>query len=201
MDAFLRHAYLGLAHLGGFGLLILSTIDASPIFFPFGNDLLMVALTAREHKHMPYYAVMAAIGSTLGSLAVDIPSRMGGEKGFEKRVSRKRFNAIKKRARKDATWALIVACLMPPPFPFTPVIAGTAAFQYPRKRLLTVVLISRLARFMIVGVLAILFSRQIMELARSRVLEYVVLAIVVLSIAVSAYVIFRWVKPAKPKSA
>lgn len=110
MDIFLRHLYFGLAHMGGFGLLILSFVDASPLFFPLGNDLLMVALTARDHSHMPYYAVMAAIGSTLGCLTVDIPSRNGGEKGFEKTVSPKRFNSIKKRVKQRGAWALVVAC-------------------------------------------------------------------------------------------
>jgi hypothetical protein len=57
-----------------------------------------------------------------------------------------------------------------------------------------------LTRFTIIGVLAILFSHRIIELARSRFVEYVVLAIIVLSMAVSAYAIFRWMKPAKAKS-
>jgi hypothetical protein len=90
---------------------------------------------------------------------------------------------------------------MPPPFPFTVVIGGTAALQYPRKRLLTVVFLSRLVRFTIIGMLAILFSRRILDLARSRTVEYGVVALILLSIAVSAYVIFRWVMSAKPKTA
>jgi membrane protein YqaA with SNARE-associated domain len=200
METFLRHFYFALAHLGGFGLLILSTLDASPLFFPLGNDLMMVALTAREHKHMPYYAVMAAIGSVLGCLTVDLPSRKGGEKGFEKVVSPKRFSRIKKRAGKNAAWALIVACLMPPPFPFTPIIAGAAAFQYPRKKLLGVVFIARLVRFTIIGVLAILFSHRIIELARSRVVQNSVLVLIVVSVGISAYVIFRLLRPAKPRT-
>ena len=107
--------YLALAHLGGFGLLILSFVDSSPLFFPFGNDILMIALTARSHHLMAYYAAMASAGSMLGSLIVDVLSRKGGEKGFEKVVKPKRFNYIKKRVTKNATWALVIAALMPPP--------------------------------------------------------------------------------------
>ena len=119
MDTIIRHIYFALAHLGGFGLLILSTVDASPLFLPFGNDLLMAALAAANHKLMLYYAAMAAAGSTLGCLLVDIPSRKGGEKGFERTVSPKRFNSIKKKVKQDAAWALIcracsLYCLITP---------------------------------------------------------------------------------------
>lgn len=197
MHNFLRHLYFGLAHLGGFGLLILSTVDSSPLFLPFGNDLLMVAVTAQNHKHMPYYALMAAVGSVLGCLTVDIPSRKGGEKGFEKTVSPKRFNSIKRRAKKSAEWALLMAALMPPPFPYTGIVAGTAAFQYPRKKLLTVIFFGRLVRFSIVGVLAILFSRRILELAHSRLVAYLAIGIVVVSVGVSGFIIYRWIKPSR----
>jgi membrane protein DedA with SNARE-associated domain len=195
MHRFLRHGFFILAHWGGLGLLILSFVDSTPLYVPLGNDLLMVVVTARDHKLLFYYALMAAVGSVLGCLTVDFPGRKGGEKGFEKAVSPKRFASIKKRAQKNAAWALAVASLMPPPFPYTAVVAGTAAFQYPRKRLLTVIFFSRFARFSIVGALAILFSRDILRLARSRVVDYIVIALVVISVAGSAFVVWRWIKP------
>lgn len=130
----IHHLYVALAHLGGFGLLILSLIDSSPLSVPLGNDLLMVAMTANQHARLPYYAAMATLGSVLGCLIVDVLSRKSGEKGFEKTVGRQRLERLRRRLKNNALWTLAVAALMPPPFPFTPVVAGTAAFQYPRKK-------------------------------------------------------------------
>jgi hypothetical protein len=46
-------------HLGGFGLLALGVLDSSFLVMPLGNDLLVIALTARNHGAMLYYAAIA----------------------------------------------------------------------------------------------------------------------------------------------
>jgi len=46
-----------------------------------------------------------------------------------------------------AAWAVVIACIAPPPFPFTVVIAAASAFQYPRARLLGLVFAARLVRY------------------------------------------------------
>jgi membrane protein YqaA with SNARE-associated domain len=174
--------------------LLLSLVNSSPLFFPFGNDLFMIAMTARSHRAIFYYAFMAGVGSVLGSLTVDFLSRKGGATAFEKTVSRKRIDYIKRRVAKNAVWALVIAALLPPPFPFTGFVAGTAAFQYPRRRLLTVVFFSRLARFLVEGLLAVLFSSKLLRLARSPGLDYVGIALIVIPVAVSALAIAKWAK-------
>ncbi len=63
--------------------------------------------------------------------------------------------------------ALVVACLAPPPFPFTMVVATNSALGYPRQRLLLTVAISRGVRFLILGLLAIKFGRAILRIANS----------------------------------
>jgi len=197
MHTFFRHAYVVFAHFGGLGVLALSFIDSSPLFLPFGNDLFLVAMTARSHRLFFYYALMAAAGSLLGCLVVDALSRKGGEKSFEKTVPRRRFNYIKRKVTNNAAWALAFASLMPPPFPYTGFVAGAAAFQYPRKRLLSVVFLSRLARFLIEGILAILFSRRLLRAARSPSLYFAVITLMVISIVVSGLVIWRWAKASR----
>src|ERR1051325_9254680 len=106
--------------MGGFGLVLLGILDSSFLFMPLGNDLLIVALTARRHSLMPVYAALASTGSVLGCLLIDVVFRKGGEGGLEKHLSRKRLDYIQRNVKKSAGWALAVACLMPPPFPFTP---------------------------------------------------------------------------------
>ena len=65
---------------GGPGLLVLGILDSSFVFAPLGNDLLVVALTAREHSvaKMIYYASMSTIGSVVGCLLVDLLFRRAG---------------------------------------------------------------------------------------------------------------------------
>ena len=183
LKSIVRHLVRTFAHLGGPGVLALSALDSSPLFIPFGNDLMFIALTARKHEMMVYYALMATIGSVLGCLVDDVLSRKGGEKGLEKRLSARRFASIKKHTRQSAAWALGVAGLMPPPFPFTALVAGAAALQYPRKKLLLVVSLARLARFLIEGLLAIYLGRRLLlRLARSPVIGYVVAGLIIVSI-------------------
>ena len=193
-----RHLYLFFAHLGGFGLLAFAFMDSSLfLFLPLGNDLLFVAMTARNHKLMPYYAAMATIGSLLGCLTVDALSRKGGEKGLEKTVSRRYLPFVKKSIQKRAAWAVALASLMPPPFPFTAFVAAAAAFQYPRWKLFTVISASRSARFLIEGILSIIFGRRLIRWARSPVLEYFVIALIIATVIGSIIVVIGWVRRGK----
>jgi membrane protein YqaA with SNARE-associated domain len=191
----------GLYALGGIGLLIMGVLDSSFLFMPLGNDLLVIALTARHEARMPYYAAMATAGSVLGVLLIDVISRKGGEKGLEGRVPEHRLEYLKRKICKRAGWAIALASLMPPPFPFTPFVVVASALQYPRRRLLAVVAASRLIRFSIGGTLAIIFGRRILQMAESPVLQYAVVSLVLLSVAGSAVSIYSWVKRSKHKAA
>ena len=182
------------ARLGGFGLIGLGILDSSILFMPLGNDLLMVALTARSPHLLPYYAAMAAAGSVLGCLITDAISRKGGEAGLEKHAPKRRLAYVQRKVKRSAGWALALASLMPPPFPFTLFVAATAALQYPRKRLLTVVGVSRFARFCGIGLLAVFFGRRIIALAERPSVQAAIIGIMVVSIVGSAISIVRWVR-------
>jgi membrane protein YqaA with SNARE-associated domain len=183
--------------LGGLGLLVMGVLDSSFLIMPFGNDLLLVAMTARKHELMPYYVAMATAGSVLGCLLLDVVCRKGGEELLEKRVPKKRLEYVRCKIEKSAGWALAFASLMPPPFPFSPFVMAASALEYPRKKLLSVIAVSRFARFTIEGFLAILFGRRILEWASSPGVQYAILALVVLCIAASAWSVYTWIKKSK----
>jgi membrane protein YqaA with SNARE-associated domain len=194
VSSIVRSVYWFFAALGPFGLLGLGILDSSILFMPMGNDLLIVALTARKPGWLPLYVFMAAAGSTLGSLLTDIISRKGGEAGLERRVPRRRLEYVKAKVRKHAGKAIALATIMPPPFPFTPVIAAAAALQYPRKWLIAVVAAGRVVRFTAVGLLAIWFGKRILRMAEEPVVQTIVLAILAISIIGSAASIASWVR-------
>ncbi|MGH9374724.1 MAG: VTT domain-containing protein [Terriglobia bacterium] len=197
MTHFIRHLYVVFLHLGGFGLLAVGFLDSSFLFLPLGNDLLIIGITSSRPSRIAYYVLMATAGSVLGCFTVDLMSRREGEKALEKMLPAKRLNYVTGRVKKNAAWALTVASLMPPPFPFTPFVAASAALQYPRKRLLLVIAGSRLLRFSIEGVLAIIFGRRILALASSPVVEDGVLALVIISVFGSALSVREWIKRSK----
>jgi membrane protein YqaA with SNARE-associated domain len=172
-------------------LLTLGTLDSSPLVVPVGNDLLMLALSARYHERMLYYAAMATVGSLIGCLATDWISRKS-EGGQKKLVSGKHLQYIRKQVKKRAGWALVVASLMPPPFPFTAIVAAAAAFRYPRIKLLSFVGVARFVRFVIEGTLAIHYGRWIIKQAESPMLEHVMIGLIVISIVGSVFTIYRW---------
>src|SRR4030081_1726660 len=106
---------------GGLGLFVLGVLDSSYLFAPWGNDLLVVAMTARHPTvpYMLYYAVMSAAGSVVGCLLIDVTLRPLGAKGLERHLSKRSLDRVRAKIAKNAGRALAVASLAPPPFPFT----------------------------------------------------------------------------------
>jgi membrane protein YqaA with SNARE-associated domain len=185
-----------LFHAGGLGLLTLGVFDSSPLVVPMGNDLLVLALCARYHGRVVYYVAMATLGSVIGCLVTDWISRKS-EGGLKKFVSGKHLDYIRKLVEKRAGWTLVVASVLPPPFPFTAFVAAAAAFRYPRIKLLCFVGAGRLIRFAIEGALAIHYGRWIIKQARSPLLDHVMIAVIVISIGGTAYSIYQWIERSK----
>lgn len=189
-----RHLFGFLLYLGAFGPLILGVLDSSFLFLPFGNDILVIVLVARDHNHLPIYILTASLGSTAGVLLLDLVCRNSGEKGLERMMSRKRLEYLKRKMGQRASVALTIACLAPPPFPFTAVVAAASAFQYPRLRLLAVVAMGRAIRFLVVGMLAIWLGRQILVIVRSTGFTRFMIGFVLVCLAGSIFSVIRWVR-------
>jgi membrane protein YqaA with SNARE-associated domain len=182
--------------MGGPGLLLLGVLDSSFLFAPLGNDLLVVALTARYHSipRMFYYAGMSTVGSVLGCLFVDVVCRTPGERGLERHLSPKRIAYLKRKVESRAAWALVIASIAPPPFPFTPFIMAASALQYPRKELLSVIAAARMVRFTAIGVLALFFGRRILHWANSPAVQYALLGLIVFCVIGSIVSVVGWIK-------
>ena len=182
--------------LGGPGLLVLGIFDSSFLFAPLGNDLLVVAMSVQHHSLALaiYYAAMSTIGSILGCLLVDVIFRRAGEKELEIHLSRARIDSVRRRIDKSAAWALIVASIAPPPFPFTPFIMAASALQYSRRRLLVVTGAARMARFTTLAVLALVFGSVILRWAQNEVVQVSLIGLLVLCVAGSVISVTGWVR-------
>jgi membrane protein YqaA with SNARE-associated domain len=200
MSHVLRSLAIVFFSLGGFGLLLLGVLDSSFLFMPLGNDLLVVALTASHPARMLYYVLMATVGSVAGVDFTRWVSAKGGKKGIEGDRKSRRIAYVERKVKEQGGIAIATAALMPPPFPFTPFIIVAAALQYPRKKMLAIVAGCRALRFVIDGSLALIFGRRIIRLAQSPYVQGFIVALVVISIAGSAYSLYGWVRKSRMRS-
>jgi membrane protein YqaA with SNARE-associated domain len=194
VHSFFRHLFVYFVHLGAVGPLLLGILDSSFLFLPFGNDFLLVVLTARDPQHLHLYVFFASLGSTLGVLLLDLVCRKGGQEGLKRMLSRKRFEYLKTKMAQRSAMALVVACLAPPPFPFTVVVAAASAFQYARSRLLAVIFFARAGRFTLLGLLALWMGRQILRIINSEEFTWIMIGFIVVCLVGSAIQVFRWIQ-------
>jgi membrane protein YqaA with SNARE-associated domain len=180
--------------LGSFGILLVSIADDSFLFLPIGSDLLTVVLVARNHQRLALYVLAGALGSTIGVFFLDLVCRKGGEATLTRLVKPKLLGYLKQRMKKHAAMVVIVTCLSPPPFPFGAAIAAASALQYPKLRLLTLVLVSRAVRYSLVGWAAIYFGRRILRIADSTEFEWIMGGFIAFCVIGSVASIVQWVR-------
>jgi len=192
LSTFFHHLLRILMHLGYFGPFVMGILDSSLLFVPFGNDLLVVGLVARHHEGYLLYVLSAAWGSAAGVALLDLIARRAGEEGLKRVAGERRFNYLHKKISKKGALALVVACLAPPPFPFTMVIAINCALAYPRKKLFPLVFLSRGSRFLLLGYLAMKFGPAILRIAKTETFKWVMIAFIFLCMAGSVLSIVNW---------
>ena len=179
----------------------MGVMDSSFLFLPFGNDLLVVALVARNHDGLLFYVLSAVCGSTAGVFLLDLIARRLGEAGVQKVAGQRRFEYLKRKIGEHGGRALVTGSIAPPPFPFTMVVAMTSALGYPRQRLLWTVAASRAVRFMLLGLLAIHYGRAILRVMNTPAFKWTMVGFIALCIVGSLFSIGSWVRGSRrPKA-
>jgi hypothetical protein len=101
---------------------------------------------------------------------------------------------LKKNMQRHSPIVVIIACLPPPPFPFTAIVAAASALQYPRLRLFGVVFGAQAVRFSLVGLAAIWLNRDILRIANSQQFTWFMEGFTALCVIGSIASIIRWVR-------
>jgi len=194
MARFFRPVLLFLLHIGYFGPMLLGVLDSSFLVLPFGNDLLVVSLIAQHHKGYPWYVLAAAFGSTIGVLILALVARKFGEEGIRKVAGDKKFDRLKKQIGERSGLAIAVACIAPPPFPFTIVIAATSALDYAIWKILVINFLSRAVRFAVLGYLAILYGKTFLRIAHAPAFLWSMVGFIAACLIATGFSVWHWVR-------
>lgn len=176
------------------GLVAIGILDASVVFYlPLGVDFVAIVMTARRPEWFWLYALLATIGSTLGSAGTYWVGRKIGETGLSRFVRERQVRRVKAQLDRGA---FLVAALgvIPPPFPFTAVVLGAGAFELSAWTFFAWLTAARMLRFACETALASHYGSQIIRWMKTPLFEMIVggfIVLVIVGTIVSAFVMWR----------
>lgn len=151
-----------LAPLGGiWAVCLIAFIDAS--FFGIPMDPVIAFYVATDPRRTIVYALMASLGSAVGSTVPYLIGYKGGEALVVKKIGQQRFARMHNLSEKYGDLALIIPALMPPGFPFKAfeLMAGVTEMRY--LHFLLSIFVGRLLRFLVLGALIIAYGPEILS--------------------------------------
>lgn len=152
-----------LISFGPFGLFAIAFLDSVMVPMPGGVDAVLLLLAAARPSWLLIYVAAATIGSTIGCVALYRLSQRAGKKALSK------FSASKQKRVKDLidrydVMSVLVASLLPPPFPFKLFVVSAGVFRLNLVRFTLAVAGGRTFRYLLLGYLAARYGDEAKEL-------------------------------------
>ena len=144
---------------GAFGLFIVALLDSTFVPLPSSADALMLVLSTAHPNWMLLYAFMATAGSALGCLILYLISRRAGARAL-KRFSEKKQQRVKHLIERYDMIAVLVATLLPPPFPFKLFVVTAGVFRFSLLRFMLAIIAGRAFRFLLEGYFAVRYGAE-----------------------------------------
>src|SRR5260221_10821832 len=152
-----------LVRLGGPGLIALGILDNSVVLLTGSMDVLTIVLAAGHKAWWAYYALMATAGGVLGGYLTYAVARKGGKKAIERKLDKKRAEKFLKRFQRWGFWSVVVGAILPPPFPFVPVLLAAGGSQYPPKKFLAALTLGRGVRYGLLAFFGRVYGRHVLK--------------------------------------
>lgn len=166
--------------LGPFGLFAVALLDSTFVPLPSSADALMILLTIAHPRLMILYAALATAGSAIGCLILYYISRRAGSRALRK-FSPARQKKVKDWIDRYDVLSVLVASVMPPPFPFKLFVVSAGVFRFSVVRFTAAIVAGRMFRFLLEGYLAIRYGAQARQILQ-KYYPWIGLALAVLII-------------------
>lgn len=149
---------------GGVALFLNAVAESS--FFPLPPDVLLIALSIFRPSLAFGYATICSLGSVVGGVVGYFLGLKGGRPLLRRLMSEERIRFVERYYQKYDIWAVGIAGFTPLPYKAFTISAGVFALDL--KRFILISLVSRSARFFLVGLVIFLFG----ETAKTYLAEY-----------------------------
>jgi membrane protein YqaA with SNARE-associated domain len=175
---------------GAFGLFAVALLDSTFVPLPSSADALMILLSTTNPSWMVLYAFMATAGSAIGCWILYLISQRAGARALNK-FSEAKQQRVKHWIEKYDAMAVLVATLLPPPFPFKLFVITAGVFRFSLLRFMLAIIAGRAFRFLLEGYFAVRYGAAAKEIL-AKYYPWIGLALVV---AIVLFVfVKRWVR-------
>jgi membrane protein YqaA with SNARE-associated domain len=158
-----EHVTQYLLAFGPFGLFAIALLDSALIPMAGGPDALMIVLSMERPAWWPIYAAAATLGSVIGCVILYYLSRRAGRRALA-RFSEKKQKRVKEWIDRYDVLSVLVASLLPPPFPFKLFVITAGVFRLDIWRFAIAVAAGRAFRYLLEGYLAARYGEHAKDL-------------------------------------
>jgi membrane protein YqaA with SNARE-associated domain len=138
---------------GALGLFAIALLDSALIPMAGGPDAVLLLLAAQRPSWMLIYAAAATVGSTAGCVILYYISQRAGRRALSRFSARKQARVKELIDRYDVL-SVLVASLLPPPFPFKLFVVTAGVFRLSILRFTVAVAVGRSFRYLLEAYLA-----------------------------------------------
>ncbi len=195
--AWLMHLIVFLQSLGGFGLFLAAFLDSSILSLPVINDFLVISYSVRTPARMPYYVLMATLGSLAGSFFLYFLAKKGGELMFRKAAG-PRAQRIRGWVHRNDFLSIAIPSILPPPMPFKAFVIAAGVFQMKWRTFVLALILGRGFRYTAEGILAVRYGDQAFDWLKQHPAEF---TLILFGLVAASWLVTRFAfRPAPPRS-
>ena len=140
-------------------LIPVALLDSAFVPLPSSADAIMLLLTIAHPRMMVVYALLATAGSAMGCVILYYISRRAGGRALRK-FSPAKQKRVKELIDRYDVLSVLVASLLPPPFPMKLFVVSAGVFRFSITRFMIAIMIGRGFRFLLEGYLAVRYGAQ-----------------------------------------
>jgi membrane protein YqaA with SNARE-associated domain len=152
-----------LLSFGPFGLFAIAFLDSLMIPMPGGVDAMLLLLATARPSWMLIYVAAATIGSTAGCVGLYKISEKAGHRALAK-FSESKQKRVKDLIDRYDVLSVLVASLLPPPFPFKLFVVSAGVFRLNLWRFTIAIAAGRTFRYLLEGYLAARYGEHAKEI-------------------------------------